>query len=150
MSTRHEDIIKFYENHSKSETVQNFTGIHFSRRGIYSLIERYEKTGSTERKVGSGRKAVKLVASRKKTLLQSSTLSVGQSVRKLGRKFNLSKSYVQKVLKNNNIVFRKRKEAPKTTPAQIARQETRLQILSKIVMEKKRLTSCSMTNRILL
>jgi transposase len=138
MSTRHQDIIKYYENHSKSDTVRRFADLHFSRRGIYSLIERYEKTGSIERKVGSGRKAIKMTASKKKRLLKSSTTSAGQSVRKLARKFNISKSYVHDTLKNNNIIFKKRKEAPKVTPAQVIRQESRLNLLSQIVLKKKK------------
>jgi len=136
ISKRHEDIINFFKTHSKSETVTKFTGIHFSRRGIYAIIQRYEKTGSIERKVGSGRKPVKMTSDKRKRLLQRATLTVGQSVRKLGREMNVSKSYVHKMLKTNNIVFRKRKEAPKVTPTQIIRQKARLQNLAKIVVEK--------------
>jgi transposase len=138
MSTRHQDIIQYYQNHGKSDTVRCFTGIHFSRRAIYLILERYEKTGSIERKVGSGRKAVKLKESKKKRLLQNSTTSGGQSIRKLSRKFQISKSYVHDILKKNNILFRKRKEAPKVSPAQIIRQESRLQLLSEIVTQKKK------------
>lgn len=138
MSTRHQDIINYYENHGKSDTVRHFTGIHFSRRGIYRILERYEQTGSIKRKVGSGRKAVKLSASKKKRLLKISTMSAGQSVRKLARKFHISKSYAHDTLKKNNIIFKKRREAPKVSPAQIIRQESRLQLLSEIVTEKKK------------
>ena len=110
--------------------MRHFTGIHFSRRGIYSILERYEKTGTIERKVGSGRKAVKLTGSKKKRLLHNATVCAGQSVRKLARKFNIAKSYVHDTLKNNNIIFKKRKEAPKVSPAQKECQKSRLQFLS--------------------
>lgn len=138
MKESYRNIINFYGNHTKSETVAKFAGVPYSRSSIYAILERYENNGNLNRKVGSGRKATKASPGIKKRLLETATGKVGQSVRKLGRKFHLSKSYVHDILRNNSVIYRKRKEAPKTSEKQKVIQKERLELLMKFVCEKSK------------
>jgi DNA invertase Pin-like site-specific DNA recombinase len=57
----------------------------------------------------------KLGAGTVKKLLSSAKNMVGQSTRKLARKFGISKDTVHRILKKNNVIYRKRLRAPKYT-----------------------------------
>jgi hypothetical protein len=46
---------------------------------------------------------------------------IGISQRKLARRFNVGKTAVSRILLSDNIVFRKRRKAPKYTEAQLER-----------------------------
>ena len=63
---------------------------------------------------------------------------VGQSVRKLARKVLPSKSYVHDILRKNSVIYRKRKEAPRTTEKQKVSQKERLELLAEFVREKSK------------
>lgn len=71
-----------------------------------------------ENKKKSGRPP-KLSARTMKNLLSSAKNKVGQSTRRLSRKFGLSKDTVHRILNKNDIFYRKRKRAPQYTAKQL-------------------------------
>ena len=144
-----ESIIAYFQNHTKAKTVKKFSDIQMTRQGIYKLINRYLKNGTTVRKSGSGRKAIKMKNNVKKKFIKSATGKVGQSCRKLGRQFNISKSYSAKIMKEKGLKFRKRKEVPMITAAQSERQKQRIIPLKQMVLQKTKLILFWMKNLIL-
>ena len=131
-------IISYNLNHSKADTVKKFAGIEMTRQGVYKVLKRYEERGTVMRKAGSGRKISKMPESRCKRLVSAAIGKTGQSLRKLGRKFNISKTHVSRILQKEKIIYKKRKEAPKVTPDQRIRQYERIQFLKDFVVEHSR------------
>jgi transposase len=135
MKTLSEMIVFYNLKHSKAETVKKFSGLNITRQGIYKILKRNEERGNVLRKPGSGRKISKMLKCRCKRLVSTAIGKTGQSLRKLGRKFNISKTHVARILQKEKIIYRKRKEAPKVNPGQRIRQEERIQILKDFVVE---------------
>ena len=104
------------------------------RRTVYDVVNRLKQGLSIDRTPGSGRKAEKMPAKKVARLLkmaENSDKSCGQ----LASKFNISRVYAKSILNKHNIKYYKQKEAPKSSPAQVERQNQRLKILTTKVPE---------------
>jgi len=102
----------------KSEIVKIFKKQNISVSTIYRTIKDCENSVPIKNKSKSGRPRIldqknvlKLVASAKDTL--------GTSTRNLARKYSVSHMTIQRELKRNAIVYRKRKKVPKYTANQM-------------------------------
>ncbi|XP_031621601.1 uncharacterized protein LOC116339710 [Contarinia nasturtii] len=103
---------------STNEILRVFKNKPISRRTIYSVLKDCREGKEPENKKRTGCKS-KLSGSATKSLLSSAKNKVGQSTRRLSRKFGISKSTVHRILKKNNVFHRERKQAPKYTPRQL-------------------------------
>jgi transposase len=94
---RRERVYKFYlENKIKGKkfTVDHFVKEKISKRTIYSIIERAEKSVDLKRRPGSGRKPK--IMTKKKIELLKKTFDHQDSIsqRQAARKFNCSQSHI--------------------------------------------------------
>lgn len=103
---------------STSEILRVFKDKPISRATIFSVLKDCREGKEPENKKKSGRPP-KLSVRTKKSLLSSAKNKVGQSTRRLSRKFDISKDTVHRILKENNVFYRKRKRAPKYTARQL-------------------------------
>lgn len=126
MKHRKELVVNFYKVHSDKGVA--YTVKHFNRQGIarsslYKIIKTFQERNTTKRKVGSGRKAVKLTPAKRKRLVKAATDKKGVSQTKLAQKFGVDKSYVQKVLQKEGCKSYKRKKAPDCTEEKEMKQK---------------------------
>lgn len=103
---------------SSREILQMFKDKPISRSTIFRVIKDCREGRVPCNKEKTGRPP-KLSAKTTKNLLSSATNKVGQSTRRLSRKFGISRSTVHRVLKRNNMVYRKCKQEPEYTPEQL-------------------------------
>lgn len=108
-------FFKKFENRGKTFTVHHFNAEGVSRSAVYRILNRK----SSERKPGSGRKAVIKTKRMVNSLRQQFTNKSGVSTRKAATKFKCSHAYISKVLKQIGINARKKKRCPDYTPEQI-------------------------------
>lgn len=111
-------IANLYGKLSTSEILDVFKEKPISRATIFRVLKDCRDGKEQEIKVIPGRPP-KLSAGTTKKLLTSAKNKIGESTRKLARKFGISKSGVHKILKKNNVIYRKRKRAPKYTTKQL-------------------------------
>lgn len=103
---------------------KNFTLHHFlqegiSRRTLYNIFSRYDNNIEAENKKKSGRPP-KLNEKQCKKLKECAQNKIGVSLRKLSRKFNVSKTCISDTLHKNSIKCFKRSKAPLYTEKQLA------------------------------
>ena len=115
-------VYSFYEKNKskgKSFTIDHFVAENCHDKTIRRIIERFEKGISVFHQKGAGRIARK-ITNRKKTALKAYfNHKSGVSQRSAARKFNISLSYVNKLLKEqSDIRCRKRIKIPLRTEAQ--------------------------------
>ena len=125
---------KFYSENKhlgKAHTVAHFLRLNLKQSSIYCIIRRIEKNMTLERKVGSGRSAIKMPNKKVESLKNSIIGKLCVSQRKLAKRFNISRSYLQEILRTNGIQYFKRQVIPKTTEKQRILQKKRLIKLSK-------------------
>lgn len=103
---------------STNEILKIFKDKDISRATIYRVIKDCKEGKKQEIRPKSGRKK-KLSVQTTKKLIQSAKNKVGQSTRRLGRKFKVSNATIHRILRRNNIFKRKRQEAPKYTAKQL-------------------------------
>ncbi|XP_031634119.1 uncharacterized protein LOC116347595 [Contarinia nasturtii] len=103
---------------STNEILRVFKNKPISRRTIYRVLKDCQEGKEPENKKIPGRPS-KLTARTTKSLLSSAKNKIGQSTRRLSRKFGISKSTVHRILKKNNICYHKCKQPPKYTPRQL-------------------------------
>lgn len=89
-----------------------------SRATIFRVLKECREGKQPENKKKTGRPP-KLSASTTKKLVSSAKNKVGQSTRRLSRKFGVSKDTIHRTLVKNNVIYRKRKRAPKYTAKQL-------------------------------
>jgi len=89
-----------------------------SRATIFNVLKECREGKLPENKKKSGRPP-QLSSRATKSLLSSAENKVGQSTRRLSRKFGVSNVTIHNILKKNNIFYRKRKRAPKYTLKQL-------------------------------
>ena len=115
-------MVNFYQKNiskGKNFVVKYFVDCGLSRATAYRMIDKC-KSGSIERRVGSGR--VAKIATRKNvqkidTLFRNKS---GCSQRGVARKFNCSQYYISKILrKKTDIKKLKKKRRPKRNPIQL-------------------------------
>ncbi|XP_031621019.1 uncharacterized protein LOC116339337 [Contarinia nasturtii] len=103
---------------STKEILAKFKDKPISRSSIFRVLKDCHEGKEQENKKKSGRPP-KLSVRTTKSLLSSAKNKDGQSTRRLSRKFEVSSSTVHRILKKNNIVYRKQKGASKYTPNQL-------------------------------
>ncbi|KAI6646991.1 hypothetical protein LOD99_8990 [Oopsacas minuta] len=92
------------------------------RSTLYDILGSYERRKTAERKGGSGRTAQKLLELERRRLKQAANNKKRVSDRKLAAKFNVSRSYVGKVLRSQNVKYFKGQKCPDSTLEQQTRQ----------------------------
>lgn len=103
---------------STNEILAVFKDKPISRATIFRVLKDCREGKVPENKKKSGRPP-KLSVRTTKKLLSSAKNKVGQSSRKLARKFDISNGTVHRILKENNVIYRKRQRAPKYTEQQL-------------------------------
>lgn len=104
-------IDKWHEN--TSATIKSIAKtLNMPKSTVQNVIARYKKTHSTSRKEGSGRKVGPIDPQLAKSIVKAFKTNPSRSVRFLANKFGVSKSYVQKVKKNNGLKSFKVLKAP--------------------------------------
>lgn len=119
---------------SRSAFVRNMINVGFKRRTIYDTLKRLETIGTVARKPGSGRKIQGWTKSKEKRLCHAADHKTGLTYSSLGRRFGISHVTVKKYLNRNNIINRRRRNAPKSSEKQKKVQKTRLRKLSRRVL----------------
>ena len=99
---------------STKEILEVFKDKPISRATIFRVLKDCRDGKEQENKKKSGR-PLKLSVRTTKNLLSCAKNKVGQSTRRLSRKFGVSNKAVHNILKRNNIFYRKRRRAPKYT-----------------------------------
>ena len=94
------------------------TAYHFMEQGfpkstIYSVLSRFERTGSIERKRGSGRKAIKMNLRKIVVLRRAANHKTGISQQKFALQFGCSQSYICRTIRRLKIMYRKRVKVSK-------------------------------------
>lgn len=103
---------------STNEILRVFEDKPISRATIFRVLKDCRDGKQPQNKKKSGRPP-KLSVRTTKSLLSSAKNKVGQSTRRLSRKFGVSNTTVSTILKKNNVFYRKRKRAPKYTARQL-------------------------------
>lgn len=105
---------------SKRDIVDIYRDQNISKSTIYRTIKECQEGIPCVNLPKSGRPRV-LNQLRQGRLIEAAKHKIGISQRKLARRFNVGKTTVFRTLSNKNIVFRKRRKAPKYTEAQLER-----------------------------
>ena len=129
-------VFNFYQIHKdkgKKYTIKHFEG-QYDRKYLYQLLKAFDERGTDERKKGSGRKK-KLSKTEVKKLVKDVNHKTGCSQRKLARKFKVSLSTINKYLKSEKVIYKKRKRAPKQSEDQKKRAKSRLSKLCRGVFK---------------
>lgn len=119
----------------KKLTVHHFVQEGYNRRTIYNIISRYTKglpIGNLPKKP-KPRKLNKNELNKLKTYTEN---KVGVSLRKLARKFKVSKSCIAETLKYLNLKYHKRVEAPKYSDQQLSKIPLRCRKLRRTCFNK--------------
>ena len=122
---RREIVVQFHMENSvrgKCYTINYFMRMKVKSHTLYGILGRYEKRKTTKRKRGSGRPAQKLTASKRRRVRQVANNKKGVNHRKLAAKCNVSRAYIGKVLRSQNVKYFRRQKCPDSTPEQQIRQ----------------------------
>ena len=106
------DRWKHRRNDWKSMTAYHFMDQGFPKSTIYSVLSRFERTGSLERKRGS-KKAIKMILRKREVLRRAANHKTGISQQKFAVRFGCSQSYICRTIKRLKIMCRKRVKVPK-------------------------------------
>ena len=74
---------------------------------------------------------------KRKMLVRAACAKVGVSLRVLARRYGISKSYVQKIINEEGMVYRKRSKAPLVTASQEKTQKRRIRRLARGALRAK-------------
>ena len=95
----HWTVLEANKSAGKRAVIGHFVFLGVPERSVYRILGNLERGEKLERKSGSGRPAVKLPVAVKKRLVRQSCDLFGVSVRRFAAKYDTSKSYVHKTLK---------------------------------------------------
>ena len=118
---RRKVVYDFYLSHmdqGKAFTVAHFKSHGISQSTIYDIIRRAENDSNVERKVGSGPVTKKMPQKAKNKLKKMFDNKRGVSTRKAASNFNISQTYVRKILNKASVVCRRRITIPARTEAE--------------------------------
>ena len=117
-----ETLYKFYNNNrnlSRKEIFDKFHDLGAPKRTLNRWLASLEQNKTLARENGSGRVAKKVTRTVKQQIKKKFNHRSGCSQRKVAQKFNISKSYVQKILKqSSNIRCYKKIKIPDMTDKQ--------------------------------
>lgn len=102
----------------KRDIVKLFKNKGVSSRTIYRAVKDCESGVSVNYKPKSGRRHI-LTKKEEQKVVKDAKNKIGATTRKSGRKFRVSHMTIQRILKRNNVSYRKRKKVPKYTDAQL-------------------------------
>lgn len=125
---RRERIFQFYlENCTlgNKATVEHFLAEGVPRSTIYDIIQRARDNIPPERQSGQGRKAEKMPKARVKRLQAHFDHRDGRSTRQAAEVFDISQTYVRKLLGTRGIKCRKKKTTPDRTEIQARAAKTK-------------------------
>ena len=109
-------VYSFWINHAamgKQFTVKHFRNENVARSTVYDIIRRAENGDGPVRRLGSGRRAVKMTPTNVKRLKSLVDHKAGISQRKLAKKFNCSQQFISKTLKSKTAIkYKKRTTIP--------------------------------------
>ena len=112
-----------HPDYQKSQVVDYFKSLKFARSSVYRIINRFQAGGDSERRIGSGKKAAGLDERKRKQIKKDAEGRVEISYRGLGKKHGYHKNTIKKVLNEQNVFLRKRREAPYASQQQKDRQK---------------------------
>lgn len=130
-------VVQYREKHPDLTTyavAQYFFELDIPQRTTYSILKHYEERGSTARASGSGHKAEKMPAQRRQALVRDTLGSKRMSQRDLARKYDISVSYVNKVLQEEGVKAYKRQPVPHVTESQAETQRVRVDRLYRHIL----------------
>lgn len=113
-------IYKLVGRVPKPEILRIFLNENISKTTIYRTIAECEQGIPCLNLPKSGRPRV-LDEARENRVVQSVKHKVGTSCRKLGRRFRVCHSTIQRTIQRNNLKFRKRRKCPRYTENQLQR-----------------------------
>ena len=95
----------FMENWTKGKvhTVKHFKAMGIAQNTIYRVLRRFEEEVGAKRKSWSGRPAVKLPPKQANNMIKEILSKDGVSQVKLGRKYEIQHTMVEKVVKKSNV-----------------------------------------------
>ena len=98
---------------SKKEIVKALVPFGIPKSTAYRVLKKIEADGHAQHpgKGNAGRKRVKMIERKRNMLVRAASNKVGVSVRNLAKKYDISKSYVQKILKEKGVKYLKRKKS---------------------------------------
>lgn len=111
---KRELVFQFWREHQgkgKAFTVHHFTLMGLSTSGLYSMLNAFQENDDSTRRCdngGSGGWYRKITPREQKKLLKEAHETIGKSQRKLASKYEISKTRVQQLLKENGLHYRKR------------------------------------------
>ena len=114
---------KVYRDEGVAYTVKHILKQGVARSTTYKILKSFQERNTTERKVGSGRRAEILTPRKKKRLVKAATNKSGVSQTKLTQKFSVNKSYLQKVPKKEGCKSYKKQKVPEWTEEKELRQK---------------------------
>ena len=121
----------------KNLIIDHFRMEAIPRSTIYRILKRKENNGGAERISGSGRLPKKMPRKQIKRLEKLIDHKDGISQRGLAKRFNISQSYVCKIINSKtNIRYHKKKKVPKRTPVQKAAVRPKCRRLISIFRKK--------------
>ena len=122
-----ERIVRHYTtiaNQQTALTVNHFLADNGPRQTIYNIIRKYEASGIVGDKPRS-RRPRKISSGQRTRLGRLVNHHTGISLRKIAPKFGVYRRTIQRNLKAMNIIYRKKKRAPRYTEKQIEEMPTR-------------------------
>ena len=105
-------VYNFYidnKDKGKQFTVDHFLAEKIPRATIYSIIQRAENEFGHNRRIGSGRRAIKIPQNKVNQLKTMINNKDNVSYRKAARKFNVTPSYVHKIIKSKSNIKKRTK-----------------------------------------
>lgn len=127
-----ERICQFYKQNNQlgnKATVDHFLAEGVSKMTIYNAIQRVKNNIGAQRRKGSGRPARKMTPNKVKRLQRHFDHKQGVSQRKAARKFGISLSYTNKLLKQSRIQCYRKKTIPDRSERQASEAKTKCRIL---------------------
>lgn len=122
-------VYNFYsENREKGKlyTLSHFQAEKVSKATIYRIIKRAENDSGYKRRVGSGRKPLKMTPRKVAKIKEMFNNSDSVSYRLAARKFSISPSYAHKVIKTKSAIRKRKKiRVPKRSEKQKADAKTK-------------------------
>lgn len=125
-------IISFVENHpdlSLYRCAKELEKFEIGRSTCYSVGQKVRNHETINNYNSSGRKS-RIMTDRKLTKFAEVAEGWTRSQRKLAAEFGISIRYCQFLLEKFNIKAWKKRDAPKSSPGQVERQQARLQVLA--------------------
>ena len=108
-------VVQYKEMHPELTNYQiakYFQEMNVAKSSVYHILYNYKASGTAERTSGSGRVSYKLSENDRNNVVKDALQNKGLSQRDLARKYEVSQSYIHKILDNNDVhVYKKGKKA---------------------------------------